>query len=437
MDWSHKYEELLVSPEEAVQVVESGDLVLFAMGREPNGLGLALAARKEELNNVRICVPFAARDFGWYDPGWDDSFNVEASYIMPIVSNMMREKRCDYVIGTLAWQHYWDNGQTDILMLEVGPPNKQGYCSLGASCWHKKWQIKNAMKVLAEVNPAVIKTYGDNSVHISEIDVLVRHVASGREISTGDMTGKSMRGPSKADTKIAEYVGSLVQDGDTIEIGAGGTSEWIPMLGVFDNKNDLGLHTEVCPPGIIDLVKNGVITGKHKTVHQGKAVCTAVGGTRQHLDFVNENPAFELYDASYVLDPRVIAAHDNMVAINSSVSVDLTGQINTESIGATMIAGSGGQPAFAIGASLSKGGKYIVALPSTAVNGKVSRISAQFPEGSVVGVPRILTDYVVTEYGIAQLKGHTQRRRAEALIAIAHPDFRAGLEREAQRLFWQ
>ena len=271
---------------------------------------------------------------------------------------------------------------------------------------------------------------------MSEIDVFVRHTPSKVEPGTTDMTGKSTRGPDEADRKIAENIGSLIQDGDTIEIGVGGTIEWVPELGVLDNKNDLGLHSEICPRGIIDLVRNGVITGKYKTKHPGKAVCTAVGGTKAHLDYVHQNPAFELYDGTYVLDPVVIAAHDNMAAINSAVSVDLTGQINTESIGPRMIGGAGGQPAFAIGASMSKGGKYILALPSTAAQGRVSRIVARMAEGSIISIPRTLTDYIVTEYGIIELKGKTQRHRAEALIEIAHPDFRKELAKEARKMFW-
>ena len=344
MDWSKEYEKRFVEPQEAISVVKSDDLVLFAMGREPRGLGLALAARKEELKDVKICTSFPGRDFGWYDPGWDDSFKVEVPYVMPMVETMMNEKRCDFTVSTLSWCHHWDLEQPDVLMLEISPPNKHGYCSLGASLWHKKFQIKNAKKVLAEVNPTLIWTYGQNAVHMSEIDVFVRHTPSKVEPGTTDMTGKSTRGPDEADRKIAENIGSLIQDGDTIEIGVGGTIEWVPELGVLDNKNDLGLHSEICPRGIIDLVRNGVITGKYKTKHPGKAVCTAVGGTKAHLDYVHQNPAFELYDGTYVLDPVVIAAHDNMAAINSAVSVDLTGQINTESIGPRMIGGAGGQP---------------------------------------------------------------------------------------------
>jgi 4-hydroxybutyrate CoA-transferase len=182
---------------------------------------------------------------------------------------------------------------------------------------------------------------------------------------------------------------------------------------------------------------NGVITGRYKNIHQGKAVATAVGGgTKEEMDFINENPLFETYSASYVLDPRVIAAHDNMIAINSAIAVDLTGQIAAESVGPVMTSGSGGQLSFAIGAYLSKGGRSIVAIPSTAREGTLSRIVPMLEPGTIVSTPRSLADIVVTEYGIARLKGRTQRERALELIGIAHPDFRAELKKEAERLYW-
>jgi 4-hydroxybutyrate CoA-transferase len=208
-------------------------------------------------------------------------------------------------------------------------------------------------------------------------------------------------------------------------------------LGILNNKLDLGWHSETTPFGIIKLIREGVITGKRKTLNTGKAVAAACGGgTKEDMDFVNGNPIFELYDGEYILDPRVISAHDNMVAINAAISVDLTGQINGESLGSIPFSGTGGQLAFATGAQLSKGGHFITALPSTAQKGKASRIVPMHESGTVVTVPRTLADIVVTEYGVARLRGKTQRERAEALIAIAHPDFRAELRKEANRLFW-
>jgi 4-hydroxybutyrate CoA-transferase len=211
------------------------------------------------------------------------------------------------------------------------------------------------------------------------------------------------------------------------------------VLGTFDNKVDLGWHSETTPRGIIPLIRKGVITGKHKTLNPNKAIATACGGgSKEDMDFVTMNPAFELHSAEYCLDVRVIAQHDNMVTVNSAVSVDFAGQIAAESIGPRVISGAGGQTAFAIGSFLSKGGRSITVLTSTAGSGekRVSRITPLLAEGTIVTVPRTISDYVVTEYGIAHIKSKTQRQRALALIDIAHPDFRAELKKEAEKLYW-
>ncbi|MCJ7654862.1 MAG: 4-hydroxybutyrate CoA-transferase, partial [Dehalococcoidia bacterium] len=213
--------------------------------------------------------------------------------------------------------------------------------------------------------------------------------------------------------------------------------EWILQLNCLDDKHDLGVHSENLPRGMASLVMKGVITGALKNVNPGKVVSTACGGgTQEEMQFINMNPIFELYSSDYVLDPRVIAAHDNMAAINAAMAVDLTGQIAAESVGPRMVSGTGGQLAFAIGAALSRGGRNITVLPSTARNGTLSRIIPQLESGTIISVPRNLADIVITEYGVARLKGRTQRERAQQLISIAHPDFRADLEKEARKLFW-
>ncbi len=251
------------------------------------------------------------------------------------------------------------------------------------------------------------------------------------------MLGRKTSGPGEREKKIAEYVSSLLRDGDCFEIGVGGTAEWLLRLGTFDSKNDLGVHSENLPPGVVDLVRNGVITGKKKNIQKCKVVSTACGGSsKEDMDFIDMNPLFELYGSDYVLDPRTISANDNVLAINSALAVDLTGQIAAESIGPRMVSSTGGQLAFAIGANLSKGGRNVTVLVSTAQGGARSRIVPALEPGTIVTVPRTLADCVVTEYGVAHLKGKTQRERAEELIAIAHPDFRAELRKEAQKLFY-
>jgi len=440
MSWEEEYKKKIVSPEEAVSVIKSGDRVCFVQGNEPQALGLALAARLGEVENVLLSLRTPGRDFGWYDPVFEMSFKIEVGFPLPIVRQIISERRCDLAIGGLGFIfHEEERGPADVVMVELSTPDEHGYCSFGASVWTKKTEIRNAKIVLAEVNKNLIRTYGDNYIHVSEIDYFVEHTPSGKQPGGTDLLGRRTAEASQEEKTIADYVGTLVRDGDTLQVGVGGTSEACCRLGTFESKNDLGWHSETTPRGIIPLIRKGIITGKHKTLNPGKAVATACGGgTKEDMDFVHMNPAFELHSAEYCLDVRVIAQHDNMVAINSAVSVDFAGQVAAESIGPRVISGAGGQTSFAIGSFLSRGGRSITVLTATAGSGdrRVSRITPLLAEGTIVTVPRTISDYVITEYGIAHLKGMTQRQRAEALIEIAHPDFRDGLTKEAQKLYW-
>jgi 4-hydroxybutyrate CoA-transferase len=440
MDWTDEYKRKMVSPEEAVGVIKAGNRVHFAYGVEPLALAMALLRKSDEFRGkgIRLFVPAPGRHFDWYERGWEDIFSVEFGHILPVVHPMMRERRGDYLVGGVTWAPEPNLREgVDVLLLQLSPPDKNGFCSFGNSLWNKKTAVRSASMVLAEVNEHFIRTYGDNFIHVSEIDYFVEHKPSGKSPGSTDMFGRDTTGPGEVEKRMAENVASLIRDGDTLELGAGGVAEWIPTLGVLDDKNDLGWHSENTPRGIAALVKKGVINGKRKTLHPGKAIATAVGGgTMEEMEYIDSNPLFELYESKYVLDPRIIANNDNMVAINSSLSVDLTGQIAAESLGPVMVAGTGGQLAFAIGVGLSRGGRSIVTLRSTARRGKVSRIVPLLEQGAIVTVPRVLADYVVTEYGIAHLKGKTQRQRAQELIAISHPDFRPKLEKEAKKLHW-
>lgn len=437
-NWQEEYKRKFVSTEEAIKMIKPGDRVCFTYGREPLALGLALAARKDELKDVRIFARTPSRDFGWYDPGWEDSFNITISYVLPIVREAMAERRVDFLPGGLLGitTDCPVVSQADVLLIELSPPDEHGFCSFGASVWGKKKAVQCAKTVIAEVNQNLIRTYGDNFVHVSEIDYFTEHISGGAVPGGSDLLGRKAREPSQVEKTIAEYISDLVNDGDCLQVGVGSTSEWVTRLGVLDNKVDLGWHSETTPRGAIKLAREGVITGKHKNINQGKFVAIAVGGgDREDMGFVNGNPLFELYDANYVLDPRVISANENVLSINSAVAIDLSGQIAAESIGPMMVSGPGGQLAFAIGAHLSVGGRFVSTLPSTARGGTISRIVPRLPEGTVVTVPRTLADIVVTEYGVARLRGKSQRERAQELIAIAHPDFRAELKREAEKLF--
>jgi 4-hydroxybutyrate CoA-transferase len=438
MSWEEEYKRKLVTPEEAISRIKSGDRVVFVQGNEPQALGLTLASRLGELENVTLSVRTPGRDFGWYDAGWEISFNIEIGFPLPIVREAIAEKRCDIAIGSVGFKYHGDETkQADAVLIELSPPDAHGFCSFGASVWTKKSELRAAKMVLAEVNKNLIRTYGENYVHVSEIDWFVEHTPSGRQPGSTDLLGRKQREASDSEKAIAGYVSTLVKDRDTVQIGVGSTSEWCATLGTFDDKRDMGWHSETTPRGIIRLIREGVFNGKYKTQHTGKALATACGGgSVEDMNWVNMNPLFELYPAEYVLDIRTIAANDNMVAINSAVSIDLTGQIAAESVGPRILSGAGGQTAFAIGSNLSAGGRNITVLTSTAGDGKVSRITHMLEPGTIVTVPRIMADCIVTEYGIAKLKGKTQRQRAMELIDIAHPDFRAELKKEAEKLYW-
>jgi len=334
---------------------------------------------------------------------------------------------------------YFKEGM-DVLLTEVSSPDERGFCSFGASLWNKKRQVNQAKLVIAEVNDRLIRTYGENYIHVSEIDYLVEHVSTGSSMGGGSLLGKkAKKEPDKAQRDIAKHVGSIIRDGDCLQIGVGRSTEPLVQLGILDGKSDIGYQSEATVPGVIRLVREGVITGRYKTVRPNKTVVTSVGGdTREEVQWVHMNPLFELVDVDYLEDIRTIAAMDNMVTINQALAIDLVGQTTAESLGPKLFSGAGGQVPFQIGALLSKGGRAITVIPSTAdtPQGKVSRIMPTLPEGTTVTIHKNCTDRIVTEYGVAELRGRSIRQKAEALIEVAHPDFRQELRATAKKMFW-
>ena len=490
MDWREEYQRKLVSPEEAVKVVKSGDRVFVPLTQNPEILQKALFKRKDELTGVRIHTTAPSTDPGWFSedtPAFQAIIEKHVGYqegarqgidshtvdFLPLLFSY-EFKNIDE-----GWGHEVRN--IDVLVLEVTPPNKQGFVNLGPHVWDKMSMVRRAAKIIAEVHPDLPWVFGDNNLHVSQIDYfvqgprymtwheveeliapfeplkrerLVKVVKASRayirralvprllELSTEELEvyvrRQGLEEPAPDVKAIAQYVGELVRDGDTIQFGTGPAIGWIPRLGVLDNKIDLGYHGEMAARGIARLVKEGVITGKRKTVNPGLAVASAwTGCDEDDLEYIAENPLFFLRPNEYTNNIGVVAAHDNFVAINTVMSVDLTGQINGETqIGPRVWSGHGGLPEFALGALYSRGGRSLALLPSTAVGGKVSRIMPMFEPGTCVTVPRYAADYVVTEFGYTRLWGKPFRQRAEDLIGIAHPDFQAELRREARKLFW-
>jgi acyl-CoA hydrolase len=313
----------------------------------------------------------------------------------------------------------------DVVFVMVSPPDNHGYVSLGVECVASKAAVENAKVVVAQVNENMPRTHGDTFVHLSQIHHIFEHTESLIELEIPKFTDVELR--------IAKHITPLVNDGATLQLGIGGIPN--AVLASLEGKKDLGIHTEMVSEGLLDAISKGVVTNARKNLHPLKSVATFVLGTRRLYDYVNDNPMFEFRPCNYTNNPFVVAKNDNMVSINSAIEVDLTGQVCAESIGPRIYSGFGGQLDFVRGASASKNGKAIIALPSTAKEGKVSRITPYLQHGSGVLTTRADVRYVVTEYGVASLFGKNLRQRADELINIAHPAFRDELEREFKTRF--
>lgn len=490
-DWQEDYTRKLVSPEEAVKVVKSGDFVITPLPIQPPIIMEALAARASELKNVTVSVAAPAVDPGWFAPEMEESFNVFVElFIGSRVRDSVDAKRASYLPDLFSMRYKGiDEGRPEsakmadyVFMTPLSPPDTNGYCSFGATMWNKRSYAKRARCVIAEIDESAIRTYGTNFIHVSEVDYFCEpphepdlndeewqtlykmfHKKSPDEVRSalsltasralrmvieiGEAMGLEAGGdfvaphvgldePTETAIGIAPYLKKIIRDGDTIQLGVGRPGSFMVKLGVFDDKNDLGIHSEMGCPGMALLVKKGVVNGKYKTLHPGKAVfSTFAGCNAEDIEFVADNPAFEQYDSDYVANIRTVAMNDNMVSINNGLQVDLTGQICSETqFGTRMINGQGGQTEMHLGAFLARGGRAITLLSSTALGG-MSTIVPYFEHGSLVTIPRHFADTIITEYGIARLLDKTHKERAEELINVAHPDHREYLKEQARELF--
>ncbi len=434
--WQESYRDKLVSVDESFQVIQPGQTIVIGMnGNIPFSLCQALGGRLADWPNLNILGAGALHHFPFYQPAVAGQHTVQDGFITVATRLAMQQRTIDFIPFTTAlWPSDLDAGlrAADVLLTSVSPPNENGYCSFGFMLWASLDLVETAKVVIAEVDEDHIVTYGDNYVHVSQIDYLIEKQTAA---TYGDVASTmGFTSPTEVERQIAAYAADLIHDGDTFQLGAGTIS--MAVVDHLQSKNDLGFHSEICPTGVAQLIAAGNINGTRKTLNPRKAVCTALWGDEFSLDFAHLNPVIELRRMRYTNNPRIIAQHDHMVAVNTALSIDLTGQVACESFGPQMYSGVGGQLDFTIGAMLANGGRAITVLPSTAKDGTVSRISPQHAEGTVVSVPRTYVNYVVTEYGVVDLLGKSQRERAERLISIAHPDFRNDLRREAQRLFW-
>ncbi|NPV26230.1 MAG: acetyl-CoA hydrolase/transferase family protein [Firmicutes bacterium] len=428
MNWQEYYQQRLVTAAEAVKVVQSGDrIVLGHACGEPQLLPTALVERAIELQDVEIVHMVAMGQALYCAPGMERHFRHNSLFVGGSTRAAINEGRGDYTpcffseVPRLFREKVLP---VDVAMIQVSPPDKFGFCSLGVSVDYTKPLVDCAATVLAEVNPNMPRTLGDSFVHVTEIDYFVPSEQPLIELPRPNI------GP--VEEAIGRHIAGLVEDGSTLQLGIGGIPDAVLMF--LKDKHDLGIHSEMFSDGVVELIEAGVVNCRKKTLHPGKAVVTFLMGTRKLYDFVHQNPMVAMYPVDYVNDPFVISQNDKMVAINSALQVDLMGQVCADTIGPRQYSGVGGQIDFVRGAARSKGGKSIIALPSTAAGGKVSRIVTQLDAGAAVTTSRNDVHYVVTEYGVADLRGKTLRERAEALISIAHPDFREELRKGMRRV---
>lgn len=428
MTWRTWYKEHLFTPAQAVQQIKSGQRVVVAHAcGEPSIILDALVANAAQYENVEIIHMVAMGKAAYCQPQYDKNFHHNAFFLGGSTRAAAAEGRVDFTpvyfseIPSLLREDLRPN----VTLLQCSPPDAHGYVSLGVSVDYTKPAAEASDLVIAQVNQNMPRTLGDSFLHVTQIGCLVE----------ADTPVIELAPPKIGDVEraIGENVASLVRDGDTLQLGIGAIPDAVLLF--LKEKNDLGIHSEMFSDGVVELVEAGVITNKAKTLHRGQSVATFLMGTRRLYDYVNNNPAVAMYPVDYVNDPYVIGQNDNLVSINSCVQVDIMGQVVSTSAGLRQISGVGGQVDFVRGANLSKGGRAIMAMPSTTGKGKISKIVPFLDQGSAVTTTRNEVNYVITEYGIAKLKGKSLRQRAEALIRIAHPDFRDELTAEFRRRY--
>lgn len=415
---------------EAVSPVRSGDRVyLHSIAAAPQSLIAALCARASELRSVEIVQLHTEGPAPYAEPEMAASFRVNALFVGKNVRQAVARGQADYVPVFLSEVPQLFRGGAmplDVALINVSPPDRHGYCSLGTSVDATRAAVQSAKTVIAQVNARMPRSHGDGLLHIDDIDVAVAvddpiPVAERPELSDVERT-------------IGLYVASLVEDGAALQLGIGAIPD--AVLAALSGHTDLGIHSEMFSDGVIDLIERGVVTGARKRNHPGKVVSSFVMGSQRLYDFIDDNPQVALLDVAYTNDTAVIRRNPRATAINSAIEVDLTGQVCADSIGTELYSGVGGQMDFIRGASLSEGGKPIIALPSVTKRGE-SRIVPFLKQGAGVVTTRAHVHYVVTEHGIAALHGKNLRQRARALINIAHPQHREWLERSAWERFKQ
>jgi 4-hydroxybutyrate CoA-transferase len=428
MDWQSDYQKRLTTAQAAVAAVKSCNRVVVGHAAgAPQELLKALVAQKDRLRRVEMVHMLCLGDGGYLAEGMEEHFRFNGIFVGSNNRKAVEENRGDY---TPCFFHefpslFEDQLPVDVALIQVTRPNADGFCSFGVSCDYTKPAAELAKIVIAEANDRMPFIGGDNLIHVSKLTHIVETSIPILELPLPKI--------GETEKRLGEFCATLIDDGSTLQLGIGAIPDAVLMF--LKDKKNLGIHSEMFSDGLIDLVELGVVNGSQKSIHKGELVATFLMGSQRLYDFVNNNPSVKMYPVNHVNHPTVVMQNSKMVSLNSCIEVDLMGQVGSESIGLKQFSGVGGQVDFVRGVSMAKGGKSIIAVPSTAAGGKVSRIVPFLAQGAAVSTSRNDVDYIVTEYGIAHLKGRTLRQRAQSLIAIAHPDFRAGLTEEFERRF--
>lgn len=426
MPWVEDYKKKLVTAEEAVSVIKSHDRVYISgNAATPFVLMNALAARKDELEDVELVHVLLIGDDPLSSPGMVGHFRHNSLFVGPADRKAINEGRADYIpifLHQIPNLFYSDQMPLDVALIHTSPPDEHGFMSLGVEVLASKAALETAKTVIAQVNEKMPRILGDSFVHVSRVDKAV-------EISE-ELPQLSKKPFTEVERRIGHFIADLIEEGSTLQLGIGGIPD--AVLSALKGRLDLGIHTEMVSDGVMEAIDSGIITGAKKTFHPNKVILTFMLGSNKLYDYADNNPIFEAHPTDYTNHPFNVSQNAKMVAINSAIEVDITGQVCSDSIGSYIYSGFGGQVDFIRGAAHSKGGKPIIALPATAKDGEMSRIVPYLKQGAGVVTTRGDVKYVITEYGVAYLHGKNLQERTKALINIAHPNFRDELIREAR-----
>jgi acetyl-CoA hydrolase len=433
--WLKRYNSHITSVSEAVKLIKSGDKIVVQPGcAVPLTLINAMVDRKEELRDVEIYHVLVVGELPYLKPGMEKHFKHKAFFIGANARAAINEGRAEFVpIFLSEVTLLFKRGviQADIALIHVSPPDEHGFCSFGIDVGNIKTPAEKAKCVIAQVNKQMPRGLGNSFIHVNKLDYIVEVDEPLQELAQVDPDAS----PELLEVfdKIGKNVADMIEDGSTLQMGIGAIPD--AVLRYLHDKKDLGVHTEMFSDGLVELVEEGVVNGEKKTLHQGKIIAGFVLGTKRAFDFIDNNPIFEFHPQEYVNDPFLISRNNKMVAINSAIEIDLTGQVCADSMGTKMYSGIGGQVDFMRGSSHSEGGKPIIALPSATKDLKYSKIVSTLKPGAGVVTTRGDVHYVVTEYGVAYLFGKSVQERAKALIEIAHPAYRDELTRFAKQFY--